>query len=336
MQYHECPHCGCNLDHGEICTCQKPTLPPEVVEAEAVELPPIRCARCLKTVDEMTDIIAGAEQGDLTLEKHLSRFADWNPEQRVFLCPDCADETGYTEDAGMVHLEDYYHAPLEPRCRGCGKRPEELGYFDTDQTSEECAAAHSTWNPELGIFLCEDCFKAAGCPAGMLMSIEDAASPGTGLIVAAPQGVIPFRQKPAEAINPDVLPAALGDDEEPQQQGLYTCKYCGQQSFNPGCACSGAEAEQRREAAERGRENAHRDMAELLFPRFVERDDDGYKSDPDYQMYVAVIDRVIAGGVTKATIDIDCENKVAFTVKDYQVQMQLTRTIKTAKSASVA
>jgi hypothetical protein len=117
---------------------------------------------------------------------------------------------------------------------------------------------------------------------------------------------------------------------------VYPCKYCGQTSFIPGCSCEGAEAEKRRMEAECGRREAYRDMAELLFPRFIEREDDGYESDPNYKLFVATIDQAIDGRISRATFDLDLENKITITAKDWKVQMQLTRTIKTAKTASVA
>ena len=238
-------------------------------------------------------------------------------------CKEQADQSVQSADTdGPGEVDDDQQPAYlsEIHCMGCGKSAAELG-------EDPIAGEDTTYNADARLFLCYNCWVAAGQPEGM---VQPDGAAETGLIVRPVQA--------PEVINPDVLFAPPADEEDvPQDDTItYTCKYCGQSSFTPGCSCDGAEAEKRREAAERGREEAYRDIAELLFPRFIERDDEGYKSEPNYKMYVAVIDRVIDGGIAKATIDIDCENKVAITVKDYQVQMQLTRTIKTAKTASVA
>jgi hypothetical protein len=318
-QFNKCPLCGSHLDHGEICDCKKPAPRPE----------PPRCRVCGLTAAEIPHYQEQAETGDPN--EFVKNLRHYDPETNTFECVPCRLAVHGLVDEEHIETE----AATEPRpipvCAGCG-----MSFLDCDAyVSEAERQGKDPWefllddpcyNPTAFLFLCPDCWDAAGRPAEM---VQPDKAHETGLIVR------PVRIP--EVVDAPADDAGEGEEAVPQAKDItYTCKYCGQTSFTPGCNCDGAEAAQRREAAERGREEAYHDMAELLFPRFTERDDEGYKSDPNYKMFVAVIDRVIDGGIAKATMDLDCENKVAITVKDYQVQMQLTRTIKTAKTASVA
>jgi len=318
--YSPCPYCGSNNDHGETCDCQKPAPRPE----------PPHCRLCGLTAAEIPHYQEDAATSDPN--EFVKTLRHYDPETNTFECVPCRLKAHELAEGDEPSENEQAMRPI-PTCAGCG-----LSFLDCDAyVSEAEAQGKDPWeflrgdpcyNPLDYLFLCPDCWNAAGQPVEMIQRNPTAE---TGLVPFGPQELAPIETELAETINSDALNAPAGDN-----QNLYTCKYCGQSSFTPGCSCEGAEAEARREAAERGREEAYHDMAELLFPRFIERDDDGYKSDPNFKMFVAVIDRVINDGLVKATFDIDCENKVTFTMKDYQVQMQLTRTIKTAKSASVA
>lgn len=243
-------------------------------------------------------------------------------------CPRCGAHLDHGETCDCQNAASKTEpAPRRmPSCRDCGKK-----FIEVDAYVEEAARQNldmrsflrgdPCYNSEKELFLCPDCWEAAGQPMEMV-EVEPPAD--TGLIVRP-------------NCNPEVIAADADSSEEDIPQSdeiLYSCKHCGQSSFTPGCACDGAEAEQRREAAEHGRESAHRLIAELLFSRFTDRGDDGYKSDPTYKMLVGVVDSVIDNGIVKATLVLDFESKLNISVKELQVQIELVRTLKTARTAS--
>ncbi|MDR0234089.1 MAG: hypothetical protein LBI31_04720, partial [Zoogloeaceae bacterium] len=251
---YECPYCHSNLDHGEPCDCRKNVPPEETTAPPEPEMmhQPFRMPHCKDCGKKFIDIeiyVEEAARKGLTIRDFLRSDPCYNPHAYLFLCPDCWNAAGQPTEMVKPVI----------RCKGCGRRPEEIedcvsDAMEAGMPADEFICGDSTYNPVYGLFCCNDCWQEAGYPQGPVQPDE---FPETGLVPYGPQGLaiveadeadVPEETVPIDTIHPDVLNAPAGNDEEAK---LFTCEHCGQTSLNNKCKCKQAKLARTRQSVEK-------------------------------------------------------------------------------------